>query len=150
MATSIAAPAVKHTRGIGKYFAWSIDHKVIGVQYIAAAFFFFLVGGTLAELIRIELLTPEASLMANGGAYNSLFTVPATVMIFLFVIPLSAGFGNYLVPLMLGAKDMAFPWLNAFAFWLIPPAGLILLAGWLVGPSQAGWTSYFPLSSIKY
>src|SRR5215510_6502937 len=150
MATSIAAPAVKHSRGISKYFAWSIDHKVIGIQYIVTSLTFFLIGGLLAELIRIELLTPEASLMADDGAYNSLFTIHATVMIFLFVIPLSAGFGNYLVPLMLGAKDMAFPWLNAFAFWLIPPAGVLLLAGWLVGPSQAGWTSYFPLSSIKY
>src|SRR5207302_7121914 len=110
-----------------------------------------LIGGTLAEMIRIELLTPDPSLMADGGAYNSLFTIHATVMIFLFVIPILAGFGNYLIPLMIGAKDMAFPWLNAFAFWLIPPAGILLLSGWLIGgQTQAGWTSYFPLSGPIY
>jgi cytochrome c oxidase subunit I len=158
MATTVAAPAAKRSRGISRYFAWSIDHKVIGVQYIVTSLFFFLIGGILAELIRIELLTPEASLMASGSAYNSLFTVHATIMIFLVVIPLGAGFGNYIVPLMIGAKDMAFPWLNAFAFWLIPPAGIILLAGWLMpmgngvlgGQAQAGWTSYFPLSGPKF
>jgi cytochrome c oxidase subunit 1 len=151
MATSVAAPAAKRTRGISRYLVWSIDHKVIGVQYMATAIFFFLIGGILAELIRIELLTPEASLMANGGAYNSLFTIHATVMIFLFVIPFGAGLGNYLVPLMIGAKDMAFPWLNAFAFWLIPPAGILLLSGWVLGgQAQAGWTSYFPLSSSQF
>jgi len=151
MATSVAAPAKRRPAGISKYLAWSIDHKVIGIQYIVTSFTFFLVGGFLAELIRTELISPEASLAANGSVYNSLFTIHATVMIFLFVIPIFAGFGNYLVPLMLGAKDMAFPWLNAFAFWLIPPAGVLLLAGWLVGgQAQAGWTSYFPLSGPTY
>jgi cytochrome c oxidase subunit 1 len=152
MATTVqpTAVAVPKPRGIAKYLAWSIDHKVIGIQYIATSFFFFLVGGFLAELIRIELLTPAASLMVDGGAYNTLFTMHGTIMIFLFVVPMLAGFGNYLVPLMLGQKDMAFPWLNAFAFWMLPPAGLIMLAGWLVGPAQAGWTSYFPLSGPQY
>jgi cytochrome c oxidase subunit 1 len=151
MATSVAAPAAKPISGITKYLTWSIDHKVIGIQYMVTAFAFFLIGGLLAELIRIELWTPEASLMANGGAYNSLFTIHGTVMIFLFVIPMLAGFGNYFLPLMLGAKDMAFPWLNAFAFWLIPPAGILLLSGWLLGgQAQAGWTSYFPLSGPQF
>ena len=153
MATSIAVPAAKRKRGISRYFVWSIDHKVIGIQYMVTSIFFFLIGGILAELIRLELLTPEAGPLplANGGAYNSLFTIHATVMIFLFVIPFGAGLGNYLVPLMIGAKDMAFPWLNAFAFWLIPPAGVLLLAGWVLGgQAQAGWTSYFPLSSNQF
>ncbi len=151
MATSVAAPAAKRTGGISKYLTWSIDHKVIGIQYICSSLIFFVVGGFLAELIRVELLTPGADLMASGGAYNSLFTIHATVMIFLVVIPMFAGFGNYLIPLMIGAKDMAFPWLNAFAFWLIPPAGILLLSGWLVGgQAQAGWTSYFPLSGATY
>ena len=152
MATSVtsAARAATRPRGIAKYLAWSIDHKIIGVQYISVALLFFLIGGLLAELIRLELFTPEASIMVDGGAYNTLFTMHGTIMIFLFVIPMLAGFGNYLVPLMIGAKDMAFPWLNAFAFWLVPPAGLIMLAGWLVGPPQAGWTSYFPLSDPHF
>src|SRR5258708_17162340 len=151
MATSIAAPAGKRRRGISKYFAWSIDHKVIGIQYIVTAFTFFLIGGVLAELIRIELLTPEASLMANGGAYNSLFSIHGTIMVFLFVIPVLAGFGNYVVPLMIRPKDMAFPCVNAFAFWLIPPAGILLLAGRLVcGPVQAGRPLYVPPSGHEY
>src|SRR5260221_7456310 len=89
--------------------------------------------------------------MPNGGAYNSLFTIHGTVMIFLFVIPMMAGFANYIVPLMIGAKDMAFPWLNAFAFWLIPPAGILLLSGWLIGgQAQARWAFFFPVSGPTY
>lgn len=151
MATSATtAGAIPQPRGILKYLTWSVDHKVIGIQYISAALIFFLIGGVLAELIRIELISPQASLMANGSAYNALFTMHGSVMLFLFIIPMLAGFGNYFVPLMLGAKDMAFPWLNAFAFWLIVGAGITMLSGWLVGPAQAGWTSYFPLSGPKY
>ncbi len=153
MAT-ITAPAGSGARGIpgsapriSDYLRWSVDHKIIGVQYMATTFFFFIVGGALAMLIRMELLTPALDVAASGTQYNSLFTMHGTIMVFLFIIPMMAGFGNYLVPLMLGAKDMAFPWLNAFAFWLIPPAGLLLLVGWFVGPPEAGWTSYPPLST---
>ncbi len=131
-----------------EYLRWSIDHKIIGVQYIVTALIFFIIGGGLAMLIRWELLTPELDLMADGTAYNTLFSIHGTVMIFLWVVPVFSGFGNYLVPLMLGAKDMAFPWLNAFAFWLIPPAGILMLMGWFVGPAEAGWTSYPPLSTL--
>src|SRR5258708_27822218 len=128
MATSIAAPAAKRSSGISKYFAWSIDHKIIGIQYIVTSFTFFLIGGLLAELIRTELFTPEASLMANGGAYNSLFSLHGTGMVFLFVIPIMAGFGNYVVALMIGAEDMAFPWPNAFSFLFLPPARIFILS----------------------
>ncbi|MCS7071905.1 MAG: cbb3-type cytochrome c oxidase subunit I, partial [Anaerolinea sp.] len=127
---------------------WSVDHKVIGIQYMASSLFFFIVGGALAMLIRWELLTPNIDLMRDGQAYNQLFSIHGTVMIFLWIIPMLAGFGNYLVPLMLGAKDMAFPWLNAFAFWLIPPAGILMLLGFFVGQAEAGWTSYPPLSTL--
>ena len=98
--------------------------------------------------IRLELLTPELDLMVSGAAYNSKFTMHGTIMIFLFIIPMWAAYGNYVVPLQLGAKDMAFPWLNAFAFWLIPPAGVIMLLGYFVSPAEAGWTSYPPLSTL--
>ncbi|MDX1991133.1 MAG: cbb3-type cytochrome c oxidase subunit I [bacterium] len=131
-----------------EYLRWSVDHKIIGIQYMAASLFFFIIGGGLAMLIRWELLTPDLDVMANGSSYNSLFSIHATVMIFLWIIPVFGAFGNYFVPLMLGAKDMAFPWLNAFAFWLIPPAGLLLLFGYFVGPAEAGWTSYPPLSTL--
>lgn len=133
---------------IGKYFRWSVDHKIIGVQYLGLAFAFFIVGGALAMGIRWELLTPATDLMADGTAYNQLFTMHGTIMIFLWIIPALAGFGNYLVPLMLGAKDMAFPWLNALAFWMIPPAGIILILGYFAGQAEAGWTAYPPLSIL--
>ena len=133
---------------VSDYLRWSVDHKIIGVQYIVTALFFFIFGGSLAMLIRWELLTPAIDVMADGQAYNSLFSIHGTVMIFLWIIPMMAGFGNYLVPLMLGAKDMAFPWLNAFAFWLIPPAGMLMILGYFVGQTEAGWTSYPPLSTL--
>jgi cytochrome c oxidase subunit 1 len=141
---AIPAPSLN----IGDYLRWSVDHKIIGVQYLITSFAFFIIGGALAMLIRWELLTPTLDLVADGTQYNGLFTMHGTIMIFFWIIPAMAGFGNYLVPLMLGAKDMAFPWLNAFAFWLIPPAGVLMLAGWLVGAPEAGWTSYPPLSTI--
>jgi cytochrome c oxidase subunit I len=142
-----AAGEVKRP-ALNEFLRWSVDHKIIGVQYMVTALFFFIFGGTLAMLIRLELLTPELNLMATGSSYNTLFSLHGTIMIFFWIIPMFAGFGNYLVPLMLGAKDMAFPWLNAFAFWLIPPAGLLMLMGWFVGPAEAGWTSYPPLSTL--
>jgi cytochrome c oxidase subunit I len=145
----IGLPAGQARRpALEEFLRWSVDHKIIGVQYMVTALFFFVIGGALAMLIRWELLTPELSLMATGSAYNTLFSIHGTIMIFMWIIPMFAGFGNYLVPLMLGAKDMAFPWLNAFAFWLIPPAGILMLLGWFVGPAEAGWTSYPPLSTV--
>src|SRR5262245_34204173 len=126
------------------YFSFNTDHKVIGVQYLVTTFVFFLVGGLLAMLIRFELLTPQAELDAT--TYNTLFTIHGSIMIFLWVIPAMAGFGNYLVPLMIGADDMAYPRLNAVSFWLIPIGGLIVISGYLVGQTYSGWTAYPPLS----
>ncbi len=137
-----------HSPRLSEYFRWSVDHKIIGVQYMATAFFFFIIGGGLAMLFRAELLTPALDVVQTGQQYNQLFTMHGTIMIFLWIIPMMAGFGNYLVPLMLGAKDMAFPWLNAFAFWLIPVAGIFMLMGWFAGQAEAGWTSYPPLSTL--
>lgn len=150
---SVTAPLpVARTEGkklhISEYLRWTVDHKIIGVQYMVTSFIFFIFGGALAMLIRWELLTPAIDTVADGTAYNQLFTIHATVMIFLWIIPMLAGFGNYLIPLMLGAKDMAFPWLNAFAFWLILPAGGLLILGFFVGQAEAGWTSYPPLSTL--
>lgn len=131
-----------------EYLSWSVDHKIIGVQYGIVALLFFLIGGALAMGIRLELWTPALDVMVSGAAYNSLFTMHGTIMIFLFIIPMWGAFGNYVVPLQLGAKDMAFPWLNAFAFWLIPPAGVVMLLGYFVSPAEAGWTAYPPLSTL--
>lgn len=131
-----------------EYFSFSTDHKVIGIQYLVTSFMFYLVGGVLADLVRTELKTPESDFV-SPEVYNSLFTLHGTIMIFLWIIPsLTGGFGNYLVPLLIGARDMAFPRLNALAFWIIPPAGLLLISSFFVGPAQAGWTSYPPLSLL--
>lgn len=114
---------------IGDLASWSVDHKIIGLQYLVTSMFFFIIGGAIALMIRWELLTPELDFLASGQQFNQLFTIHGTVMIFLFIIPAIGALGNYVVPLQLGAKDMAFPWLNAFAFWLVPPAGVMLLLG---------------------
>src|SRR5579883_789340 len=130
-----------------EYFSFSTDHKVIGIQYMVTTFIFFLIGGLLAMIIRGELITPESDLV-DRPIYNGLFTIHGTMMIFLWIIPFNAGLANYLVPLMIGARDMAFPTLNAIAFWLIPPGGLLLLSSFLLktGAPQAGWWSYPPVS----
>jgi len=154
---SSAEAASEHpppTKFIWRY-VFTLDHKIIGIQYITSSMFFLFVGGLLAMGIRTELMYPVAEggpMLLDPGQYNQFFTMHGTVMIFFAVIPLlTGGFGNYLVPIMIGAKDMAFPRLNSIAFWLIPVAGLILLVGFLApqGAAKAGWTSYPPLSVMS-
>jgi cytochrome c oxidase subunit I len=130
------------------YFRVNTDHKVIGIQYVVTTICFFCIGGLLAMLFRAELAQPGDQYF-NPQTFNVLVSNHAALMIFLFVIPAFAGLGNYVIPLMLGAADMAFPRLNALSFWLLPMAGLILIAGMVTpggGPS-AGWTCYAPLCS---
>ncbi|MBW4595147.1 MAG: cytochrome c oxidase subunit I [Brasilonema angustatum HA4187-MV1] len=138
-----------HEAGTGwkRYFSFSTDHKVIGIQYIVTAFIFFLVGGIFAMVIRGELITPESDLV-DRTVYNAMFTMHGTVMLFGWTFPILVGFANYLVPLMIGARDMAFPRLNAVAFWMVPVAGALLMASFFLpgGPAQAGWWSYPPVS----
>ncbi|MBD1843765.1 cytochrome c oxidase subunit I [Cyanobacteria bacterium FACHB-63] len=130
------------------YFTFNTDHKVIGIQYLVVAFIFYLVGGLMAVAVRTELATPDSDLL-DTSLYNAFMTNHGTIMIFLWIVPAAiGGFGNFLVPLMVGARDMAFPKLNAIAFWLNPPAGLLLVISFLFGGAQAGWTSYPPLSII--
>jgi len=130
------------------YFSFNTDHKVIGIQYIVTTFFFFFVGGLLAMVIRAELAQPGTQIV-DAASYNSIFSAHATLMIFLFVIPVFAGIANYVLPLMIGAPDMAFPRLNALSFWLLPLAGIIFISSFLVpgGAFDAGWTGYAPLST---
>jgi cytochrome c oxidase subunit I len=130
------------------YFGFSTDHKVIGIQYLVTAFFFYLVGGALAEIMRTELSTPDPDLV-QPEFYNQLMTMHGSIMLFLWIIPAGAAFANYLIPLMIGAEDMAFPRLNAVAFWMIPPGGIFFLSSFFVGTAQAGWTSYPPLSLVS-
>jgi cytochrome c oxidase subunit 1 len=128
-----------------RYLTWNTDHKVIGVQYIVTTFIFFLLGGLMAMLIRAELIRPGQDLV-NGTQFNRLFTNHGSLMLFLWIIPVLAGIGNYFVPIMIGARDMAFPRMNAVSFWLIPPAGALMISSFFVGAAEAGWTAYVPLS----
>jgi cytochrome c oxidase subunit I len=130
------------------YFRVNTDHKVIGVQYVVHSFFFLLVGGLLAMLIRAQLAKPGMQFL-TPEQYNGVFSVHATLLIFLFVIPVFAGLANFVLPLMIGAPDMAFPRLNALSFWMLPMAGSLMLMSFLApgGSFAAGWTAYAPLST---
>ncbi|HKS78424.1 MAG TPA: cytochrome c oxidase subunit I [Gaiellaceae bacterium] len=130
------------------YFRVNTDHKVIGVQYLVTTIFFFLAGGLLALLVRAELAKPSVQYF-DPQTYNGLFSVHASLMIFLFIIPAFAGLANFVVPLMLGAADMAFPRLNALSFWLLPIAGIMMLTSFVMpgGAFACGWTGYATLCS---
>ena len=130
-----------------RYLSFSVDHKVIGLQYLVCGFAFYLIGGAMAGAIRTELLSPVSDFMPRD-VYNQILTLHGTVMIFLWIVPVVNGaFGNYLIPFYVGARDMAYPRLNAVAFWLIPPAGLMLISSYFItGAAQSGWTAYPPLS----
>ena len=150
MATTVLTPTT--TRARSGLYDWltTTDHKKIGILYLTSSFIFFLLGGVLALLVRTELAQPGLQFMGESS-YNQFFTMHASVMLFLFVIPMLAGFGNYVVPLMIGAPDMAFPRINALSFWLLPLAGTIMMLGFFLGGSAAeGWTSYSPLANAKY
>ncbi len=132
--------------------AWisSVDHKQIGVMYMLAALFFFAVGGVEAELIRIQLARPEMRFL-SPTAYNEIFTMHGTTMIFLVVMPLLFGFVMYFLPLMIGARDMAFPRLNALGFWVFLFGGFLLYYSFFVGGAPAaGWFAYAPLSDVPF
>jgi cytochrome c oxidase subunit 1 len=129
------------------YFRINTDHKVIGVQYTVTSFFFLLVGGLIGLLMRAELAQPGAQFV-SANTYNGLFSVHASILIFLFVIPVFAGLANFVLPLMIGAPDMAFPRLNALSYWLLPVAGALMLGSFFApgGAFADGWTAYAPLS----
>jgi cytochrome c oxidase subunit 1 len=142
---------VHQPRKTRQWLDWVLttDHKKIGIMYLVLTFVFFLLGGVEALLMRSQLAVPNNTLV-SGEHYNQLLTLHGTTMVFLFVVPVMAGFGNYFVPLMIGARDMAFPRLNALSFWLLLMGGLVFYASLFWHPPEAGWWSYPPLSSIKY
>jgi len=125
------------------------DHKRIGIMYIVTTFAFFILGGVEALLMRVQLGTPDNTFL-TPSTYNALFTLHGTTMVFLFVVPIMAGFGNYFLPLMIGARDMAFPKLNALSYWLLLSGGLVFYLSLFFAPPEAGWTSYAPLSAETY
>jgi cytochrome c oxidase subunit 1 len=135
----------------------TVDHKRLGILYLAFALIFLLIGGTEASIMRLQLMRPENDLV-SPQLFNRLFTMHGTTMIFFVAMPLVFGFANYLVPLMIGARDMAFPRLNAFSLWLTVCGGVILYAsvfggfGFLEGGNapDAGWFAYAPLTSRAF
>ncbi|MCP9485673.1 MAG: cytochrome c oxidase subunit I [Gaiellaceae bacterium MAG52_C11] len=133
----------------GRVASWltTVDHKRIGILYIVTSGLFFVAGGIMALLMRTQLAQANSDFITRDG-YNQLFTIHGTTMIFLVVVPILAGFGNYLVPLMIGARDMAFPRLNALSYWLFLFGGIVLLLSFFAeyGAARGGWTSYPPNS----
>ncbi len=140
------APAPGRRGGLLSWLT-TTDHKKIGILYFINSFSFFAIGGIFALLMRLELARPGSQFF-KPHAYNQIFTLHGTLMIFLFIFPILSGFGNYFVPLQIGALDMAFPRVNALSFWLLPVGGLTILSGFLTkgGAAAAGWTSYVPIS----
>jgi cytochrome c oxidase subunit I+III len=126
------------------------DHKAIAKRYIVTAFVFFLLGGIEAALMRIQLARPNSHFL-SPDQYNQIFTVHGTTMMFLFAVPIMTAMGIYLVPLMVGARDVAFPRLNLYGYFVYLIGGILLYAGFLMntGP-DAGWFAYVPLSGPGY
>ncbi|MDO9352768.1 MAG: cytochrome c oxidase subunit I [Solirubrobacteraceae bacterium] len=131
--------------------AWVLttDHKKIGIMYIITALVFFVLGGAEALLIRLQLGTPDNTLL-DPQTYNAMFTMHGTTMVFLFVIPIMAGFGNYFAPLQIGARDMAFPKLNGLSYWFYVAGGVVFYSSLFFGAPEAAWTAYAPLSDDAF
>ncbi len=154
MATSVLehrAPAMSHTYSKTGLWSWitTVDHKRIGILYGATAFLFFLLGGVEALIIRLQLMGPNGTLV-DPDTYNALFTMHGTTMIFLGVMPLSAAFFNFFIPIQIGARDVAFPRLNAFSYWVFLLGGIFINVSFLVGaPPDGGWFGYANLTSSR-
>jgi len=130
----------------------STDHKTIGYLYLITSFLYFCLGGVMALVIRAQLFEPGLHVVETKEQYNQLFTMHGTIMLLMFATPLFAGFANVLMPLQIGAPDVAFPRLNAFAYWLFNFGSLIAVAGFLTpaGAASFGWFAYAPLSSTTF
>ena len=150
MATNVMTlPRTSQPSGLWSWIT-TVDHKRLGVMYLVTAVVFFLIGGLEALLIRSQLATPDGRIL-NPELYNQIFTMHGTTMVFLAVMPLNSGFGNYIVPLMIGARDMAFPRLNAFGYWLYLFGGILLYSSFLLGDApNAGWFGYAPLTERAF
>src|SRR5712691_11063080 len=150
------APASSITERLHKLVV-TVDHKQLGLMYIATALLFLLVSGSMAAVIRAQLAVPNNSLV-SPQVFNRLFTMHGTSMVFLVGMPIIAGLMNYLVPLMIGARDMAFPRLNAFGYWMFLFGGLLLYGSYLAAPGLAGhgsapdvgWFAYAPLTGRAF
>ena len=150
---TIANPGILTTEQKGHWHAaWisTVDHKRLGILYMLTGLVFFVIGGVEALFIRLQLAVPNNHLVAPD-TFNMLFTMHGTTMVFLVVMPVVFGLANYFVPLQVGARDMAYPRLNAFGFWIVPLGGILLHFSILAGGAPAvGWFAYAPLSETPY
>ncbi len=152
---SISIPASSQDKAKYGLLGWlaTVDHKKVGIMYMVMAFVFFIGSGLLALIIRTQLAAPGLNVIPPE-IYNQVFTMHGTGMIFLFTIPmLVGGFGNYFLPIMIGARDVAFPRLNAFSFWITLGAALMMAFAFVIGESlrsNAAWIAYPPLSAKQY
>ncbi|MFT4135720.1 cytochrome c oxidase subunit I [Microbacterium sp.] len=151
-AALLSASRVEQKGNIVVKWITSTDHKTIGYMYLIASVLFFLLGGVMALIIRVELFEPGMQVIPTKEQYNQLFTMHGTIMLLMFATPLFAGFANVLMPLQIGAPDVAFPRLNAFAFWLYFFGSMIAVGGFLTpqGAASFGWFAYAPLSSTTF
>jgi cytochrome c oxidase subunit 1 len=146
------SPSVGRKGSVLVNWVTSTDHKTIGYMYLITSFLYFCLGGVMALVIRAQLFAPGLEIVQSKEQYNQLFTMHGTIMLLMFATPLFAGFANVLMPLQIGAPDVAFPRLNAFAYWLYSFGSLIAVAGFLTpqGAASFGWTAYAPLSSTTF
>src|ERR1700681_1399955 len=162
MATTTYADGLEKTEALpvpSKLHEWivTVDHKRLGILYIATSLFFFAVAGVLAALMSAQLAFPNGKVLPPE-VFNRLFTVHGATMVFLVGMPFFAGLGNYLVPLMIGTRDMAFPRLNAFGYWMFLFGGLLLYFSYLGAPGlsgsgsapDVGWFAYAPLTGRAF
>ena len=147
MAANVETPIPSWQHGRVASWLVTVDHKRIGILYLVTSGLFFLAGGVMALLMRTQLSQAGNDFLTKDS-YNEVMTMHGTTMVFLVVVPILAGFGNFLVPLMIGARDMAFPRLNALSYWLFLFGGVILMLSFFAagGAAKSGWTSYPPLS----
>jgi cytochrome c oxidase subunit I len=153
MATTAAAPAYAHAEtshtGLWSWLT-TVDHKRIGTLYLYTALAWFAIGGLEALIMRQQLIGPNGKLV-SAEVFNQLFTMHGTTMIFLVVMPLSAAFFNFLIPLQIGARDVAFPRLNAFSYWVYLFGSIFMNTSWLAGMApNGGWFGYAPLTTMQF
>ena len=150
--TTVAARLHALWEGKPTLLGWlaTVDHKKLGIRYIVTACVFFALGGIEAAVLRAQLARPDSQLL-SPEAYNQLFTMHGTTMMFLFIQPVLSGYSFYLVPLMTGARELAFPRLNTFSYYVFLLAGLFLYASFLVGQApNGGWFAYTPLTGPRF
>src|SRR6201989_12234 len=158
-ATDVVRPEEQESTWLEVLHSWvvTVDHKKLGIMYVLFALLFLVVGGIEALIIRIQLFFPDNQFV-SAETFNRIFTMHGTTMIFFVAMPLVFGFGNYLMPLMLGVRDMAFPRLNAFSFWMSAFGGLLLYYSFIGGVGwqgagnapDVGWWAYSPLTARAF